>query len=98
MKSQRHRVASLTRRSVAYGLCVFHRLWKFPLPRDALIPVKNGECDGFYQVLSEPTTGTRANTEAMRFCTGISSGWGLTANGRYTPLGGDFKDFETQIS
>jgi hypothetical protein len=43
-------------------------------------PCGNGECVGlYYQALVEPRTAARAITEAMRFCTGISSGRELTA-------------------
>jgi hypothetical protein len=42
--------------------------------RDAHDCVENGECVGFYQVLRVPRTAALATTEAMRFCTGISSG------------------------
>lgn len=59
--------------------------------RDAPLSVENGECDGSYQVFVAPATATRAMTDAMRLCTGISSGWGLTAKPGYTPFGGDFK-------
>ena len=53
---------------------VFHHLWK-PLNRG--MPTILGKAEsvvGSYHCLVEPTTVARATIEAMRFCTGNSSG------------------------
>jgi len=41
-----------------------------------------------------PATAARATTEAMRLCTGFSSGWGLTAKATVYPFRGRFQDLE----
>jgi hypothetical protein len=48
----------------------------------------------YYQAFVEPRTAARAITEAMRFCTGISSGWELTANARVYPFRGRFQELD----
>jgi hypothetical protein len=70
---------------------------EIPLSRDAHNPVENGECVGSYHCLVEPTMVARATIEAMRFCTGISSGRGLTANWTVYPFRGRFQDLEQHI-
>ena len=62
-------------------------------------PCGNGECVGFYyQDFDEPRTAARTTIEAMRLCTGVSSGWELTAKGTVYPFRGRFQELGHKIS